>query len=123
MDRTRLPQPISVSGGVLSDLAGSISFIGVKRFYIKDFKVGSKTGCDLERYCIAGAQSAAGTEGISEKWYPVLEKCYEADPSEEMVAAICTYLIRGQQFAPKYHVWYERGIDSEIRITNLYEAF
>ena len=40
-----------------------------------------------------------------------------------MVAAICTYLIRGQQFAPKYHVWYERGIDSEIRITNLYEAF
>ncbi len=51
------------------------------------------------------------------------EKCYEADPSEEMVAAICTYLIRGQQFAPKYHVWYERGIDSEIRITNLYEAF
>ena len=57
------------------------------------------------------------------KWYPVLEKCYEADPSEEMVAAICTYLIRGQQFAPKYHVWYERGIDSEIRITNLYEAF
>ncbi len=51
------------------------------------------------------------------------KKCYEADPSEEMVAAICTYLIRGQQFAPKYHVWYERGIDSEIRITNLYEAF
>lgn len=36
---------------------------------------------------------------------------------------LCTYLIRGQQFAPKYHVWYERGIDSEIRITNLYEAF
>lgn len=57
------------------------------------------------------------------KWYPVLEKCYEADPSEEMVAAICTYLIRGQQFAPRYHIWYERGIDSEIRITNLYEAF
>lgn len=40
-----------------------------------------------------------------------------------MVAAICTYLIRGQQFAPRYHIWYERGIDSEIRITNLYEAF
>ena len=34
------------------------------------------------------------------KWYPVLEKCYEADPSEEMVAAICTYLIRGQQWFP-----------------------
>ena len=52
---------------IISDLAGYISFIGVKRFYIKDFKVGSKTGCDLERYCIAGAQSVAGTEGISEK--------------------------------------------------------
>lgn len=24
---------------------------------------------------------------------------------------------------PRYHIWYERGIDSEIRITNLYEAF
>lgn len=55
--------------------------------------------------------------------YPVLEKCYEVDPSDEMVASICSYLIRGQQFSPKYHIWYERAISAEIRITNLYEAF
>ena len=55
--------------------------------------------------------------------YPIIERCYEADRSPEMVAAACSYFIRGQQFGTKYHVWYERGIESEIRITNLYEAF
>ena len=54
---------------------------------------------------------------------PVLEKCYETDPSDEMTAVICAYLIRGHRFEPKYHKWYERGISCKIRITNLYEAF
>ena len=57
------------------------------------------------------------------KLYPILEKCYEIDESPEMTAAICAYLIRSQKFEKKYHIWYERGIKSEIRITNLYEAF
>ena len=123
MDRTRLPQPISVSGGVLSDLAGSISLSGLNDFTLKILRWAAKQDVISKDIALQVRNLLPEQREYQKKWYPVLEKCYEADPSEEMVAAICTYLIRGQQFAPRYHIWYERGIDSEIRITNLYEAF
>lgn len=55
--------------------------------------------------------------------YRILEACYEVDPREEMLTAILGYLIRSQCFGAKYHRWYELGIEHEIRITGLYEAY
>lgn len=53
----------------------------------------------------------------------ILESCYEAEPTDEMLSAICGYLIRGQRFARKYHKWYALGVKKELRITGMYEAF
>jgi len=58
-----------------------------------------------------------------EKVFRILEACYEVADKEEAVAAICSYLIKGQRFSKKYHKWYELGIEHEVRITNLYEAY
>lgn len=55
--------------------------------------------------------------------YDLLCAAYEANPKPEYVGAICSYLIKGQQFDNKYHRWYEMGIEMELRITNLYEAY
>lgn len=55
--------------------------------------------------------------------YKLLCSCYEVNPSEEMLSAICSYLIKGQKLTKEYHKWYQLGIEQEIRITNLYEAF
>ena len=96
---------------------------GLNDFTLKILKWAAKQNAISKDIALQVRNLLPEQREYQKKWYPVLEKCYEADPSEEMVAAICTYLIRGQQFAPKYHIWYERGIDSEIRITNLYEAF
>lgn len=58
-----------------------------------------------------------------EKLVRILEACYEVADKEEVAAAICSYLIKGQRFARKYHKWYAIGILHEVRITNLYEAY
>ncbi len=58
-----------------------------------------------------------------EKVYRILEACYEVADKEETVAAICSYLIKGQKFTKEYHKWYALGIEYEVRITNLYEAY
>lgn len=55
--------------------------------------------------------------------YRILEACYAEYPEDELLAVICGYLIKGQRFDKCYHGWYELGIEHEIRITNLYEAY
>lgn len=55
--------------------------------------------------------------------YRILEECYRVTPREEMLAVICGYLIKGQRYETRYHRWYELGIEQEIRITGLYEAY
>ncbi len=55
--------------------------------------------------------------------YNLLCAAYEANPKPEYVGVICGYLIKGQQYDTKYHHWYEKGIELELRITSLYEAY
>ena len=55
--------------------------------------------------------------------YEIMCAAYEANPKPEYVGVICSYLIKGQQYDQKYHKWYELGIELELRITSLYEAY
>lgn len=55
--------------------------------------------------------------------YELLCVAYEVSPKPANVGMICSYLIKGQQFDKKYHKWYEKGIELELRITSLYEAY
>lgn len=61
--------------------------------------------------------------GYSHFIYRIIAECYRIHPEDDMIAAICAYLIRGQKFSPEYHRWYELGIEHELRITSLYEAY
>ncbi len=55
--------------------------------------------------------------------YQLLCAAYEANPKPEYVGVICGYLIKSQQYGTKYHHWFEKGIELELRITSLYEAY
>lgn len=63
------------------------------------------------------------TKGFDSILYQLLCAAYEANPKPENIGMICSYLIKGQKFEPKYHKWYEMGIELELRITSLYEAY
>lgn len=60
---------------------------------------------------------------FSPKIYGLICAAYEVNPKPEYIGMICGYLIKGQQFLPKYHHWFEEGIELELRITGLYEAY
>ncbi len=61
--------------------------------------------------------------GFNPVLYDLMCAAYEANPKPEYVGVICSYLIKGQQYDHKYHEWYEKGIEMELRITSLYEAY
>ena len=55
--------------------------------------------------------------------YEIMCAAYEVNEKPEYVGIICSYLIKGQQYDNKYHKWYALGIELELRITSLYEAY
>lgn len=63
------------------------------------------------------------SRGFDPVLYKLLCAAYEADPKPEYIGMICSYLIKGAQYDSKYHSWFEQGIELELRITGLYEAF
>lgn len=75
---------------------------------------------DLTEQIVRRAISAKGYTRILDE---ILAACYEAYPQEEMLAGLCAYRIKGQQFDTKMHVWYELAIEHDLQITGLYEAF
>lgn len=63
------------------------------------------------------------SKNFSKIYYQLLCAAYEVLPTPEHIGMICSYLIKGQQYSTKYHSWFEKGIELELRITSLYEAY
>ena len=62
-------------------------------------------------------------EGFRAPVFRLLEACYQADPTDEMVRTVCTYLIKAKCQDKKYFPWFEKGVASSLRITGLYEYY
>lgn len=56
-------------------------------------------------------------------WYEILEACYQANQDKEMLQTICGFCIKWNLFSGKYFVWYDKGIQEELRLAGLYEAW
>lgn len=82
-------------------------------------KRGALTG-DL---AIAISSLANGNRKFHPLFYQVLVFLYEKYEKPEMLAAICSYLVRAGRFSPEYHRWYELGVEADLQITGLNEAF
>jgi hypothetical protein len=48
---------------------------------------------------------------------------YEKIYSKDVLTAICSMLIKGQKVDNKYFYWYSRGIQEQLRLTELYENY
>ena len=57
----------------------------------------------------------------------VLEKLlmmlYEKEQDARILQELCTLLIKGGRVGQEYFVWYEKGVEAQLRITNLYEYY
>lgn len=61
--------------------------------------------------------------GFDKVTFDILTAAYEICPEPENTGIICSYLIKGHQTDTGYHEWFKKGIELELRITGLYEAF
>ncbi len=62
-------------------------------------------------------------KNYSKRLFVVLKSCYMAIPSDEVLQAVCTLLIKGNRTDKEAFDWYEKGIEKELRITRLYEYY
>lgn len=55
--------------------------------------------------------------------FRVLISCYEKHRDVRVLKEICILLIKGNKIEKRYCEWFLRGIEAELRITNLYEYY
>ncbi len=56
-------------------------------------------------------------------FFTTLVQLYERRPDTRILQEICTQLIKGGKTQHKYFKWYEKGVEAQLRITNLYEYY
>jgi hypothetical protein len=98
-------------------------FTKLDAFTLQTFSWASSHGFLTEE--IAGI--IAGQSGRLKKWTPLsarlLKACYQIRPSKETAGAVCGIYIRGHRTDPDAFIWYEKGVELDSKITNLYEYF
>ncbi len=55
--------------------------------------------------------------------YSRLKSAYHRNGSRDMLSAICSALIRNTATDAESFFWYQRGVQAELKLTNLYEYF
>ena len=53
----------------------------------------------------------------------ILEKLYQKRKDVRIVQRLCELYVRGGVLGPRSLPWYEKGVEEQLRITNLYESF
>ena len=73
------------------------------------------------------AQAAARQASRLKSWSwlsaRLLKACYQVHPCKETAGAVCAIYIRGNRTDSDAFVWYQKGVELDARITNLYEYF
>ncbi len=69
------------------------------------------------------AQFAVLEREYSTLLFQLLAFLYRKMPTQEMLSAICSLLIRGDRRNPEDFVWYEKGVKEDLHLTRLYDYY
>ena len=56
-------------------------------------------------------------------WYQILQECYQVSPTDAILQAIVSFLIRTNHVSPKYFLWFHLAIRADLPVAGLYEAW
>ena len=62
-------------------------------------------------------------KGFNQMIYQDLVLLYEKYNTTDILSAICRLLIKGQKTQSKYFVWYQLGVEAQLKITQLHEYY
>lgn len=60
---------------------------------------------------------------FSETNFNIMAKVYEHNSNKQVLECLCTMLINGSKMSNEYHYWFKKGVEAELKITNLYEFY
>ena len=69
------------------------------------------------------ANFASQQKNYSDAMFRILERIYKMYEEPMILNTICTLLIKGNKTQKRYFVWYQRAVDSELKIAQLYEYY
>lgn len=69
------------------------------------------------------ANLASQQKNYDENLFRILERIYEMYKEPMILNAICTLLIKGNKMQKRYFIWYQRAVDAELKIAQLYEYY
>lgn len=69
------------------------------------------------------ADLALRCKEYDEMTFSVLKECYEQFPSQQLIKSICELLLKGQKTDQEAFIWYAKGVEEDLRVTGLYEAY
>ncbi len=61
--------------------------------------------------------------GYDQRLFNALAEGYRVYPADDMLKAVCQLLIRGGRKDEEAFQWYEKGIESGLKLTGLYESY
>lgn len=98
-------------------------FTRLDDFTLQTFGWAAARGFLTEETALAVAAQSARLK----KWSPLaarlLKACYQVNPSKETAGAVCAVYIRGHRTDADAFTWYQKGVELDAKITNLYEYF
>ena len=66
---------------------------------------------------------ASQQKNYSDAMFRILERIYKMYGEPMILNTICTLLIKGNKTQRRYFVWYQRAVDAELKIAQLYEYY
>ena len=95
----------------------------VDAFVIHALRLGVKRKMVGRELAEQTARLAAGAGRYERLYFKLLTELFEEYGSQELLAAICSMLIRGEKTSAKAFAWYEKGLEAGLDLTRLYEYY
>lgn len=92
-------------------------------FEIQVMNYGIKNDCLTKELAFQYTYLAGRLKYYNPVVFRGLVRLYNIYETEEILSAICSLLVKGYKRDRKYFEWYNKGVNAQLRITQLYEYF
>lgn len=93
------------------------------KFEIQVLNFASKYRLMSKELALYVANFASQQKQFSESLFHILERIYKEYEETFILNTICTLLIKGNKTQKRYFVWYQRAVEAELKIAQLYEYY
>ena len=93
------------------------------QFELAVLNFASKYRLMSREFALYVANLASQKKNYSDYLFHILERLYGMYQEPMILNTICTLLIKGNKLDRRYFVWYQRAVDAELKIAQLYEYY